>query len=159
MTEVSPTIAPMKVCARCTEAKPLSEFNKSGRNRDGFHSYCRDCHKEHYRENSVRHGRNVRRTSLARLARIRVILVEAMAGGCVDCGKTDIRVLDFDHVRGTKVDSVSSLIRRGRSMAAIKTEIDKCEVRCKNCHALATIRRLGRTWHDQFTLGGAPGRN
>ena len=149
----------MKKCAMCGQTKPSPEFNRSARNRDGLHSYCRDCHKRHYRENAERHGRNVRRTSRARLATMRKVVAEALSGGCVDCGTSDIRVLEFDHVRGVKLDSISSLIRRGRSIATVRAEIEKCEVRCANCHAIATLMRLGTTWHDHFKSYGALGRN
>ena len=151
----------MKRCARCGEVKPLEEFNRSTRNRDGRHGYCRECQKAHYRENAVRHRANVRRTSAMRLAEIRAVIVAAMAQGCVDCGFSDIRALDFDHVRGQKVDSVSAMIRQGRGNSVVVDEIAKCEVRCKNCHAIATVERLGGTWHDRFLLDadGAPGRN
>ena len=70
--------------------------------------------------------------------------------GCKDCGNSDIRVLEFDHVRGTKVASVGSMVRRGRALAAIRAEIAKCEVRCRNCHAIATITRNGSSWHDAY---------
>jgi len=81
---------------------------------------------------------------------MREILVAAMAGGCVDCGITDIRVLEFDHVRGEKIDTITSMVRRGLSVDVLVAEIAKCEVRCANCHALATISRLPQTWHDLF---------
>ena len=90
---------------------------------------------------------------------MRKVVAEALSGGCVDCGTSDIRVLEFDHVRGTKVDGIGSMIRRGRSIATVQTEIAKCEVRCKNCHALATLTRLGGTWHDLYLSHGALGRN
>ena len=90
---------------------------------------------------------------------MRKLVAEALAGGCVDCGNHDIRVLEFDHVRGTKLDGIGSMIRRGRSMAAVEAEIEKCEVRCKNCHAIATMTRLGGTWHDSYLPQGALGRN
>lgn len=141
--------------------KAVGEFNRSSRNRGGRHGYCRECQKAHYRENAVRHRANVRRTSLLRLIEIRSVVVAAMAQGCVDCGFSDIRALDFDHVRGDKVDSVSAMIRQGRANPAVIEEIAKCEVRCKNCHAIATVERLGGTWHDRFLSDpeGAPGRN
>ena len=82
-----------------------------------------------------------------------------MEEGCVDCGNRDIRVLDFDHVRAPKFDSVSSMVRRGLSVDVILAEIAKCEVRCKNCHAIATLFRLGSTWHDRFLNQSAPDRN
>ncbi len=136
--------------------RSLDDFNKSPKNKDGHHSYCRACQSAHYYANARRHGENVRRTSAARMRRIRQIVVEALSGGCVDCGNKDIRVLEFDHVRGPKVGNVSSIIRRGWSEKIIVAEIAKCEVRCRNCHAIATLSRLARTWHDAY-LDGPPG--
>lgn len=94
------------------------------------------------------------------MARVRVHLIEAMNGGCVDCGLRDIRVLEFDHVRGQKVESIGVMVRRGYALEAIRAEIAKCEVRCRNCHVIATLSRLGRSWHDDFIENepGAPGR-
>lgn len=39
---------------------------------------------------------------------------------------------------------------RYASLDKIKAEIAKCEVRCSNCHTLATLRRRGGSWHDRF---------
>lgn len=58
---------------------------------------------------------------------------------CVDCGETDIIVLEFDHVRGVKLDSISGMVRDARSLKAISDEIAKCEVRCANCHRRKTV--------------------
>ena len=140
----------MKKCSKCGVVKPYEEFNRSSRNKDGYHVYCRECSKGHYQANIVRHKSNVRRTARARTALMQSILFEAMAGGCVDCGITDIRVLEFDHVRGVKVDSITSIVRRGLSIEVLLTEIAKCEIRCANCHTLATLSRLPRTWHDRY---------
>jgi hypothetical protein len=65
-----------------------------------------------------------------------------LAHGCVDCGEKDLQVLDFDHVRGVKTKHVSRLIYRAVSFQALYAEIDKCEVRCANCHRRVTARRL-----------------
>jgi cytochrome c len=140
----------MKRCARCQTEKPFAEFNRGPRNKDGRHSYCRACQKAHYRDNAVRHKANVRRTSKARRRQALDAVMGRFSEGCVDCGSTDIRVLEFDHVRGTKVASVGSMIRRGRALAMIEQEIAKCEVRCRNCHAIATIARRGSSWHDAY---------
>jgi len=53
---------------------------------------------------------------------------------CVDCGEPDIIVLDFDHVRGVKKKSVSTLARNCASLRTLQEEIDKCDIRCANCH-------------------------
>lgn len=63
---------------------------------------------------------------------------------CVDCGCSDVRTLEFDHVRGEKKFSVSSM--RHHSLEAIIEEIGKCEVRCANCHSIATGRRAKVWW-------------
>ncbi len=60
---------------------------------------------------------------------------------CVDCGESDPRVLDFDHVRGVKKNNVSDMASGAYSISRIKKEIRKCEVRCANCHRKATNQR------------------
>lgn len=64
---------------------------------------------------------------------------------CVDCGNTDIRVLQFDHVIGKKIDSVSVGVKDSWSVEKLLKEINKCEVRCANCHKIITdIRRKNK---------------
>ena len=142
----------MKRCARCKAEKTLGDFNRSPKNRDGRHSYCRACQKAHYRDNAARHKANVRRMSAARRQQALDVIVDRFSEGCVDCGSTDIRVLEFDHVRGTKVASVGSMVRRGRALAVIRAEIAKCDVRCRNCHAIVTVERRAVLWHDAYTM-------
>ena len=60
---------------------------------------------------------------------------------CIDCGNSDIRVLEFDHVRGIKSGNISHSIRNNWSIDKIKEEIKKCEVRCCNCNRIVTIER------------------
>jgi hypothetical protein len=60
---------------------------------------------------------------------------------CVDCGNDDVRVLEFDHVRGNKETNVSNIIRNGWKLERLISEIEKCEVRCCNCHRIVTIER------------------
>lgn len=55
---------------------------------------------------------------------------------CVDCGISDYRILQFDHRDpSTKVDKVTKLASEGSYDDVVK-EIDKCDVRCANCHQL-----------------------
>jgi len=60
---------------------------------------------------------------------------------CVDCGITDIRVLEFDHVRGEKSGNVSKAIGQFWSEEKLLTEIEKCDIRCCNCHRIVTRER------------------
>jgi hypothetical protein len=62
---------------------------------------------------------------------------------CVDCGETDPRALEFDHVRGRKDKSISVLADGNYSLERLKKEIAKCEVRCANCHRKKTYKDRG----------------
>jgi len=67
----------------------------------------------------------------------------------VDCGETDLRVLDFDHRQGsTKRKEVVRLVHDGHSIAVVTAEIEKCDVRCRNCHAIITYARMGPNWRS-----------
>jgi hypothetical protein len=62
--------------------------------------------------------------------------------GCKDCGYSDhAQALQFDHIDDNKKASVSNLIRSDYSWKTILEEINKCEIRCANCHAVMTANR------------------
>jgi hypothetical protein len=61
---------------------------------------------------------------------------------CVDCGNSDVRVLQFDHVKGKKLGTISNIIRVKHAMSALLEEIAKCETRCANCHLIRHWRKL-----------------
>ncbi len=70
---------------------------------------------------------------------------------CVDCGESDPVVLEFDHVRGEKRFTIARAVSGStRSWKLIKIEIDKCEVRCANCHVRRTAKQFG--WYGQVPL-------
>lgn len=62
---------------------------------------------------------------------------------CVDCGESDPVVLEFDH-RGDKRLMISSAVNN-YGASRLKEEIDKCEVRCSNCHKRKTAIEQGWT--------------
>lgn len=64
-----------------------------------------------------------------------VAAIKATAG-CADCGYADARALQFDHVRGEKRCNITVLVWKG--WASLVDEIEKCDVRCANCHAIRT---------------------
>lgn len=66
-----------------------------------------------------------------------------MASGCVDCGETDPRCLDFDHVVGVKEYQMSTLICEGYLLEKVISEAEKCVIRCANCHRKRSSDTLG----------------
>lgn len=70
---------------------------------------------------------------------MRAIIREAKAQPCMDCDVSyPYYVMQFDHVRGTKVAMVSRMVSQPskHNLTALVEEIHKCEVVCANCHAL-----------------------
>lgn len=69
--------------------------------------------------------------------------------GCVDCGyRKHPAALDFDHIDPMQKSFQISSSLGSRSWDEILSEIEKCEVRCANCHRIKTaegrVKRLGR---------------
>jgi hypothetical protein len=59
------------------------------------------------------------------------------AAGCAHCGTKDMRCLQLHHRDSeTKKRSVAQLIGKGYIFKTVKTEVDKCEVLCANCHSI-----------------------
>ena len=66
------------------------------------------------------------------------MLIIRYGGKCVDCGYIGPpETFDFDHVRGTKIGSVSILLRGNRGIE----ESEKCDLVCANCHRIRTSVR------------------
>jgi Homeodomain-like domain len=59
---------------------------------------------------------------------------------CIDCGCSDICVLEFDHI-GEKNGNVLALARSGVSLDRLRREISRCAVRCGNCYRRRTAER------------------
>ena len=66
--------------------------------------------------------------------------------GCYDCKeKYPHYMLDFDHLpEYEKIDSPTQIFHK-YSMARAMEEIEKCEVVCRNCHAIRTWTRYLET--------------
>lgn len=61
---------------------------------------------------------------------------------CTDCGiQYPSYVMDFDHVRGTKIGNISSGLATFSSFENLLEEIAKCEIVCANCHRHRTFMR------------------
>lgn len=141
----------MKICSRCKTERPLSDFNRNNTKSDGLSTMCKCCNKEYqkkrYIENSTSHKEAVRAGKSKYLNRNRDFIRKHLTEHpCVDCGFSDIRALQFDHVEmvGSKAKRVTSYM--GGSLDVLKKEIGKCQVRCANCHFIRTRGQMGWDW-------------
>ena len=58
---------------------------------------------------------------------------------CMDCGENDPIVLDFDHKNpNLKFKPISNMLSGHYSWESLLKEIEKCEIRCANCHRRKT---------------------
>lgn len=139
-----------KICTGCGVEKDVSEFGweKLFQKRA---SQCKSCRKEvhmkYYDENKEKEleyqwKRQLEKREQARLYVFNYLKIHL----CVDCGEADPIVLTFDHVRGTKKMALSQMVNQGYSITALQTEIDKCEVRCHNCHHRIEKKRRGTVY-------------
>lgn len=71
---------------------------------------------------------------------------------CIDCGEADTIVLDFDHVTGEKKGTINQMKNRDMPLERIIEEIEKCEIRCANCHRRATYRRMAARRNERLGL-------
>src|SRR5215472_557689 len=133
----SPSPPPSKLCPKCSKDKPLSAFSVRDVTSLQPCSYCVPCQREysrqHYRHNKNMHNKGrAERTTARRRDLQRYVTEHLAARSCVDCGESDIIVLEFDHVRGVKSGDISSLIRKSASLSTIQLELSKCDIRCAN---------------------------
>lgn len=131
-----------KFCSTCGKNRLLKSFNKNSSRKDGLQSKCKFCDrkraKNYFHQNREVQMVNIVKNKLKRKVRNREFVNQYLADkNCVDCEINDLRVLEFDHQRD-KLYNVGSMISNGYSLTKLKIEIEKCVVRCSNCHRIKT---------------------
>ena len=126
-------------CCICKQLKEDIEFVWKNAAKGIRHEVCKLCQREKSKQH---YHANKRAYSEKKTAYVNQVLSKMReyktAKGCIDCGESDFRCLDFDHLDPiTKVGNVAALAR-GWSFKKLLTEIDKCVVRCSNCHRKRT---------------------
>lgn len=141
----------VKRCCTCKEVKPLTEFNRMKRSKDGCQGSCRDCNKAYHYAHWDRHMAQVKARDQRLRRENRQRMVDLLRRSrCADCGERDIVVLEFDHLRDKRWN-IGAMISRNREWAQILEEIEKCEVVCANCHRRRTARRANSYRHRATT--------
>lgn len=140
----------MKTCSKCKNEKPLSAFGKLSKAPDGLQYYCKLCKAiVHQDKKDIR----IPQILAAKKERIkehrRRIYAYFLQNPC-ECGESDPVVLEFDHNDGTnKSGNISKMVIDGVGWERISAEIDKCTVRCANCHARRTAKQFGWWKHPK----------
>lgn len=134
----------MKYCTKGSHDVPLDSFNKRSKSKDGLNAWCKDCLAT-YEKNRYNNGDKERKVKnhIASIERGRAYIWGVLLRSkCLDCGESDPRVLDFDHlIPSLKRTNVVELFQN--SVTTIQTEIDKCVIRCSNCHRIKTAEQFG----------------
>ena len=112
--------------------------------RDANIEQVRETKRESYYRSHEANKAKLRDRSRARGERwmeAKITLIAHLGGACVDCGNTDPRVLQFDHVDiAAKTSGLPDLVRRrGMDSPLVWAEAAICELRCANCHAIKTF--------------------
>lgn len=136
-----------KKCNKCSRELSTDRFHKNASNSDGLQRECKDCKKQtdstFYQKNKEKYSKRARNRRKNQYKQTKQKIVEYLTNReCADCGNSDIRVLTFDHIQDKK-HNVTSMMHGGYTWKSIKKEIDKCEIRCANCHFI-------RHWPDRF---------
>lgn len=149
-------IMPSKRCNGCNQDRDIEDFNLKDKTKGTRHSLCRFCMAEysrkHYKNNKqVYIDKTKNRNQRIREENRTKLFAYLSQHPCVDCGDTDVCVLEFDHVRGKKSGNISWMVGKGFSWATIEAEIAKCEVRCANCHHIRESEKK-RSWRHFLGL-------
>lgn len=125
----------------CKECNKESEFSlRTKRGKLVPQSKCRECNKryqkKHYKSNKHSY---ITKNNIYRNKNYSLLLDYLRTRACKDCGNSDLRVLEFDHLYNKKV-GISKLIRNA-SWETVLLEISKCEIVCANCHRIRTLTR------------------
>jgi hypothetical protein len=128
--------------ARCGKFMPKSQAYCA--QPEGHGGSCRSAAalRAHYDRNRNRRERQVAENR----ARVDACKLEL---GCIDCGYDDNPVaLDFDHIdQAAKTANVSAIL--WKRWPDVLAEIEKCLVRCANCHRIKTsyMHETLNSWH------------
>lgn len=134
-------------CSKCEKVRLVEDFSIRNHETKRRHRICKFCHskyrKEHYLRNKLKYIEKARSWNDKQRSVLETFLYERLSQShCVDCFEKDILVLDFDHLYNKRF-GIALMFKNRYSVAAIEDEIEKCVVRCANCHRRKTAKEVG----------------
>lgn len=140
-----------KICKTCKRELDLISFRKNSRCVDGLNPNCKDCLKKRDEEGRKRRGDNRAAYSKYKAFKAREWSYNyLLTHPCVDCGEKRIATLQYDHIDPSdKKMGIATMVSKGHRVEEIEKEVEKCEVRCANCHAVRTAQQNNwYAWRD-----------
>lgn len=132
-----------KQCPKCNETVPITKYYKNKTRWDGLGTYCGKCESEgrrDYLENSPAFKKDTHNKRNLLKRKHKFTAIQYLGGKCSDCpivAKFDDNdcIFNFHHRDpNQKVFTIGT--RRNRTFESLKPELDKCDLLCRNCHAL-----------------------
>jgi len=103
--------------------------------------WCILCKRESAKKYRLTHVDQYKKAAALRRNKHRDKAFLLLGNKCKDCGLSDRRVLQFDHLRDKKFN-ISKYLSSG--WPNLEKELEKCELVCANCHAIRTDERRYR---------------
>lgn len=131
-------------CNKCSLIKSINNFKISKTSPRGYDYWCNDCRKLYrkrfYKINANKISEQSRKKRQERVEWFQTLKRDIP---CKDCGKIyEPYCMDFDHIKGQKIKSVSRMVLEKASKEKILEEIKKCELVCILCHNYRTHIRI-----------------
>ncbi|GEM_PF-1243068 len=134
------------VCSSCNRNLSFENYSFRDKKRSILNKVCKTCHskyrKKHYLDNKEKYIEKAKSWNQKQKAVLRGYIFQVLENSqCVDCGEKDVIVLEFDHLSNKKL-SITQMYRNSSSLQSIKKEVEKCVVRCVNCHRRKTANQF-----------------
>jgi hypothetical protein len=144
----------MLTCYMSGETKPEADFAFADMARGTRQRHCRKCQAIYRRAHYLANRDNYIKREVARINKYRIenralMLAYLLAHPCVDCGETDPVKLDFDHREPALKRGNIGVMAARKPWRLVLREVEKCEVRCVNCH----LRRTAQQFNWRKTRG------
>src|SRR2546425_3533888 len=132
----------------CGQTKPEAEFAFDDIAKGTRQRHCRKCQAAYRRAHYVANRDAYVALEVARMAGYRdanraLILAYLFEHPCVDFGEDDPVLLDFDHRDPSSKRKEVGRLASTKAWHQVTAEIEKCDVRCANCHRRRTAQQFG----------------
>ena len=134
----------MRECSKCGRTLQDDSFCFKNKKKNKRQSACNECNRQYTRKHYRRNVQYYVEKKNRKAKETKQKIVDYLLGkACFDCGETDIRVLQFDHRDPLLKEFSIADTTKGCSWNRIIAEIEKCDIRCANCHIKRSTAQFG----------------